>query len=558
MTQAITYKDRPWLKHYAPGVPANIKYKEICIPQMLTDTVKIYPEKTALVCQDYHITYSELNKMVEQFTAVLADFGISKGDKVAVLLPNCIQIVVAYYSILSLGGVAVMNNPMYSDRELEHQFNDSQSILLIALDPFIPRMIALREKTKIKKIIYTSMSDYLPEGVAGNPPADFTGTADVYKWLDCFGKELKPVTPARLSFDDPAILQYTGGTTGVSKAAVLTHRNLSSMVQMYEAWFVDGKKGDETMLAASPFFHILGMQVSMNFGIYMGWKDILLPVPQPAFILDAIRKYRPNFSPLVPTHYIGMLQHPDLEKTDLTSFRGLFSGGASLPVDVLHKFEEVSKAEICEGFGMSETSPQTHLNPYCGGGPRKPGSIGVPWIDTEVMIVDLADGVTEMPVGEPGEMLFRGPQVTKGYWNRPDETAKAINKDGWLHSGDIAYMDQDGYFFVVDRKKDMIISSGYNIYPREVEEIFYQNPKVNKVAVIGLPDAKRGENVGVYLTLKQGQTATIDELMDFCTPKLAKYKWPSVIEIRESLPESNVGKLLKKDLRAEVLGNLNK
>lgn len=324
MTQTITYKDKPWLKHYAKGVPATINYKEICIPQMLSDTVKIYPDKTALICQDYQVTYSELDKMVKQFTAALAHFGIKKGDKVSVLLPNSIQIVVAYYSILSLGGIAVMNNPMYSDRELEHQFNDSQSILLISLDAFVPRMIALKEKTGIKKIIYTSMSDYLPEGITGNPPGDFTGTADVHRWLDCFDKGFDPASPAELLFDDPAILQYTGGTTGVSKAAVLTHRNLSSMIQMYKAWFVDGKKGDETMLAASPFFHILGMQVSMNLGIYMGWRDVLLPVPQPAFILEAIRKYKPNFSPLVPAHYIGMLQHPDLEKTDLTSFRGLF------------------------------------------------------------------------------------------------------------------------------------------------------------------------------------------------------------------------------------------
>ncbi|HOP64221.1 MAG TPA: long-chain fatty acid--CoA ligase [Spirochaetota bacterium] len=558
MSTDVTYKDRPWIKHYAPGVPANLQYKEICIPQMLKDTVQIYPDKTALVCQDFHVAYKELDVMVDRFAAVLSGFGIKKGDKVAVLLPNCIQIVVAYYAILSLGAVAVMNNPLYSDRELEHQFNDSGSKLLIVLDVLCERMIALREKTGIKQIIYTSMSDYLPEGVSGTEPLDFSGRENLYRWLDCFRGDAGAGPVVDLSFDDTAILQYTGGTTGVSKAAVLTHRNLSSMIQMYEAWFVDGKRGDETVLAASPFFHILGMQVSMNLSIYMGWKDVLLPVPQPFYILEAIRKYNPNFSPLVPTHYIGMLQHPDLEKTDLTSFRGLFSGGASLPVDILHKFEEVSKAEICEGFGMSETSPQTHLNPYCGGGPRKPGSIGVPWIDTEVRVVDLTDGETDMPVGEPGEMLFRGPQVTKGYWNRPDETEMAITKDGWLHSGDIAYMDSDGYFFVVDRKKDMIISSGYNIYPREVEEIFYQNPKVSKVAVIGLPDDKRGENVGVFLTLKEGQAITSDELMEFCKPKLAKYKWPSLIEIRDSLPESNVGKLLKKELRAEVLGNMKK
>jgi len=285
----------------------------------------------------------------------------------------------------------------------------------------------------------------------------------------------------------------------------------------------------------------------------MGRRNVLLPKATPEAMLEAIRKYRVNYSPLVPAHYIGMLQHPDLGKTDLTCFKGLFSGGASLPIDILRRFEAVSKAEICEGFGMSETSPQTHLNPYRGGGPRKPGSIGIPWPDTEIRIVDLETGENDVPIGEAGEMLFRGPQVTREYYNKPEETAIAITPDGWLHSGDIAYMDEDGYFFVVDRKKDLIISSGFNIYPREVEEVFYEHPAVNKVAVIGLPDPKRGESVGVFLTLKPDQSATVEDFMEFCQPKLAKYKWPALIEIRDSLPESNVGKLLKKELRDEVL-----
>jgi long-chain acyl-CoA synthetase len=290
----------------------------------------------------------------------------------------------------------------------------------------------------------------------------------------------------------------------------------------------------------------------MNLPVYMGWRNVLIPRPTPDALLEAIRLYQPNFAPLVPTHYIGMLQHPDLAKTDLTCFKGLFSGGASLPVEVLRRFEEISGALICEGFGMSETSPQTHLNPYGDGGPRKPGSIGIGWIDTEIRIVDIDTG-EDAPVGQPGEMWFRGPQVTSGYYNKPEETALAITADGWLKSGDIAYMDEDGYFFVVDRKKDMIISSGYNIYPREVEEIFYHHPKVNKVAAIGIPDEKRGENVAVYISLQPGETATPEEFMEFCKPQLAKYKWPTVIEIWDELPESNVGKLLKRQLREIVL-----
>jgi long-chain acyl-CoA synthetase len=282
----------------------------------------------------------------------------------------------------------------------------------------------------------------------------------------------------------------------------------------------------------------------------MGWTIVLIPKPQPENLLKAIRLYRPTMSPLVPTMYVGMLQHPDLKKTDMTCFKLLTSGGASLPVEVLQEFKKLTGVEINEGFGMTETSPQTHLNPYKG--KKKPGSIGIPYPDTEVKIVDLETGTKEVPVGKPGEMLFRGPQVTQGYHNKPEETKKAFTKDGFLKSGDIAYMDKDGYFFVVDRKKDLIISAGYNIYPREIEEVLYQHEKVAKCAVIGVPDAKRGENVKAFVVLKGGQSTTPEELLEFCKPRLAKYKWPVEIEIRSSLPESNVGKILKKELRTEI------
>ncbi len=445
-----------------------------------------------------------------------------------------------------------MNNPIYADRELEYQFIDSESKLLICLDMLVPRMLNIKPRTKIEKIIWTSINDY---ALPGTTDSGFSvpDAPDLFHYKKLLEK-YEPIPPAmQIDWEDTAVLQYTGGTTGLAKAAVLTQKNLCTMLQRYEAWLHDGVKGQDTDMSASPLFHILGMQVGMNFSIHMGWRNVLLPRATPEAMLEAIRKYRVNYSPLVPAHYIGMLQHPDLTNTDLTCFKGLFSGGASLPVDILRRFETVSKAEICEGFGMSETSPQTHLNPYRGGGPRKPGSIGIPWPDTEVRIVDLETGEIDVPIGEPGEMLFRGPQVTREYYNKPEETAIAITPDGWLHSGDIAYMDEDGYFFIVDRKKDLIISSGFNIYPREVEEVFYEHPAVDKVAVIGLPDPKRGENVGVFLTLKADHSATAEDLMAFCQPKLAKYKWPSVIEIRDSLPESNVGKLLKKELRSEVL-----
>lgn len=550
----IRYEDRPWLKNYVPGVPTSIDYQEICIPHMLENTAEKFPDQTALIFQGYFVTYQELKDMVDRFACCLADFGVQKDDKVAVLLPNCIHAVVAYYATLKLGAVVVMNNPLYTDRELEYQYNDSGSKVLICMDWLTERMVALRPSTGIKQIVSASLADYLsPENVGKIPAAPLVDAENVFDFKWCLEKY--PPDPPRvdINWNDTAVLQYTGGTTGLPKAAILTHRNLSSMIQMYRAWIYDVVPGEGTLLAATPIFHILGMQVAMNLPIYMGMRNVLIPKPTPDTLLEAIRLYRPNFSPLVPTHYIGMLQHPDLAKTDLTCFKGLFSGGASLPVEVLHRFEEISGAIICEGFGMSETSPQTHLNPYGeGGGPRKPGSIGVGWIDTEIRVVDLETG-QDAPIGQPGEMWFRGPQVTSGYYGKPEETAQAITEDGWLKSGDIVYMDEDGYFFVVDRKKDMIISSGYNIYPREIEEVFYQHPKVNKVAAIGIPEEKRGENVGVYISLKPGETATPEEFMEFCKPKLAKYKWPTVIEIWDELPESNIGKLLKRALRDMVL-----
>ena len=551
---AIRYEDRPWLKNYVPGVPPHIDYQEICIPHMLENSAEKYPDNTALIFQGYFVTYKELKDMVDRFATCLTHYGVQKDDKVAVLLPNCIHTIVAYYAILKLGAIAVMNNPLYTDRELEYQYNDSGSKVLICMDWLTERMVALRPSTGIKQIVSASLADYLSEENVGKiPAAPLVDAQNVFDFKWCLDNYSPDPPAVEINWTDTAVLQYTGGTTGLPKAAILSHRNLSSMIQMYRAWIFDVVPGEGTLLAATPIFHILGMQVAMNLPVFMGMRNVLIPKPTPDVLLEAIRLYQPNFSPLVPTHYIGMLQHPDLAKTDLTCFKGLFSGGASLPVEVLRRFEEISGAIICEGFGMSETSPQTHLNPYGeGGGPRKPGSIGLGWIDTEIRVVDIETG-QDAPVGQPGEMWFRGPQVTSGYYGKPEETAQAITEDGWLKSGDIVYMDEDGYFFVVDRKKDMIISSGYNIYPREIEEIFYQHPKVNKVAAIGLPDEKRGENVGVYISLKPGESATPEEFMEFCTPQLAKYKWPTVIEIWDELPESNIGKLLKRALRDMVL-----
>ena len=493
--------------------------------------------------------------MVDRFAACLSKFGIQKGDSVAILLPNVIPCVVGYYAILKIGATAVMNNPLYTDRELEHQFNDSGAKLLITLDLLGNRMINLRPKTGIKQIIYTSIGDYLPFPKSLLFPlvarkkglkADVKSAPDVYKWKSVLASCTDNAPAVKLSFEDTAMYQYTGGTTGVSKGVMLTHANLSKQVQHIRAWFPMFNDGEEIMLGALPFFHVFGLSTAMNYSIYAGWGNILVPKPQPEPLLETISKYKPTFAPLVPTMFIGLLNHPKIEQTDLTSIKGCFSGSAPLPVEVIREFEKKTGSVIVEGFGMTESSPVTHINPF--NGQRKAGSIGLPISDTLCRVVDLNDGKTDLPIGEAGELLVKGPQVMKGYWNNPEATAETL-ADGWLHTGDIGKMDEDGYFYIVDRKKDMIISGGYNVYPRDIEEVFFEHPKVVEAAAVGIPHPKRGEQVKVFVVLKEGETATEEEFINYCKGKLAAYKLPTIIEFRKELPKTNVGKILKKDLR---------
>jgi long-chain acyl-CoA synthetase len=558
MAGEINYASKPWTKSYDKGVPASIKYEELCLHEMLARTASQYPDRMALNFQGYVVSYKKLSEMVDRFASCLAAFGIKKGDAVAILLPNMIPTVVAYFAAHKLGGIVVMNNPMYSDRELEHQFNDSGSKVLITIDLLSNRMIDLRPKTKIKQIIYTSLGDYLPfpknllfplVAKKQKLAADVKPANDVYKWKECLANNAPNPPQVKVTFDDVALYQYTGGTTGVSKGVILTHSNLSKNVQQNEAWFPMFKRGsDKTSLGALPFFHVFGMTCAMNFTILMGWGNILVPKPQPEPLLEAINKYKPSFAALVPTMYIGMLSHPNMKNTDMTSLEGCFSGSAPLPVEVIHDFEKVTGSVIVEGFGMTETSPVTHNNPFQG--VRKIGSIGLPIADTEVRIVDLETGEKDMPVGEAGEMIIRGPQVTKGYLNKPEETTNLL-RNGYCYTGDIAKMDEDGYFYIVDRKKDMIISGGYNVYPRDIDEIFYEHPKVLEACTIGIPDAKRGENAKVFIVLKEGENATQEELIAYAKTKLAIYKVPTEIEFRKELPKSLVGKILRKELKAE-------
>ncbi|MFH1581864.1 MAG: long-chain fatty acid--CoA ligase [Pseudomonadota bacterium] len=558
MGNGTGYQDKPWLAHYGNEVPEKLEYKETHIVEFLERSAERFPDKTALNFQGYKVSYREMTDMINRFVACLNDFGIKKGDRVAILLPNLIPCVVSYYAILKIGAIAVMNNPLYTDRELYHQFNDSGSKILITLDLLANRMIDLRPKTNIKQIIYTSIGDYLPfpknllfKLVAKKKKlaADVKSADNLYKWKDVLAKYSSKPHPVDISFDDVAMYEYTGGTTGVSKGVMLTHANLSKQIQQISAWFPTFKKGNEVMLGCLPFFHAFGLSPCMNWSICMGWEIILVPKPQPKPLIEAINKYKPTIVAFVPTMIIGMLNHPDIVKADITSIRGCFSGSSPLPIEVIKNFEQKTGAVIVEGFGLTEASPVTHVNPFVDG-KRKVGSIGLPISDTQCRIVDLVEGKTDVPVGEIGELLIKGPQVMKCYWNMPEETEKTL-VDGWLYTGDIAKMDEEGYFFVVDRKKDMIISGGLNVYPRNVEEVFYEHPKVQEACAIGIPHPTRGEAIKIFVVLKEGETATQEELLEFCTNKMAKFKFPTEIEFRKELPKTNVGKILKKILREE-------
>jgi len=548
-------KEKLWIANYDKGVPENVNFMESFIPENLEQAAVEFPDKIALIFQGYKINFRNLNEMTNKFASCLIDFGIKKGDSVSVLLPNTIHCVVSYYAILRIGAIVVMNNPLYSDRELEHQFKDSDSKALITLDLLANRMIDLRPKTKIKNIIYCTLGDYLPFPknilfplVAKKKKlvADVKSSENIYKWKEIIDNASSNPPKVKHSLEDTAMYQYTGGTTGVSKGVVLTHSNLSKQVQQIRAWYPSFGKGMEVMLGALPFFHVFGLSTSMNFAIAMGWCNILVPKPQPEQLLEAITKFKPSFAPLVPMMYIGLLAHPDIDKADLSSLKGCFSGSAPLPLEVINEFEKKTGSVIVEGFGLTESTPVTHINPF--NGIRKIGSIGLPVSDTDCMIVDLEDGVTPKDVEESGELLIKGPQVMKEYLNRPDATEETL-KNGWLHTGDVAKMDKDGYFYIVDRIKDMILSGGYNVYPRDIDEILYENPKIEEACSIGIPHPTRGEAIKAFIVLKDGETATETEIIEYCGTKLAKYKLPTHIEFREELPKSAVGKILRKDLR---------
>ncbi|HEX2030952.1 MAG TPA: long-chain fatty acid--CoA ligase [Actinomycetota bacterium] len=567
---------RPWLESYPPDVPQSLEpYPEKPLWSLLEETARRFPDSPAVAFpvapMAKRLTYRQLVAEAERFAGALSSLGVRKGDRVGLVLPNSPQFVVAFWGIQRLGAVAVGNNPLYTAREMTHQLKDAGIEILVVLDQLYPLIGKIRDDVGLKTVIVTKIADYLGFPInklagikqkkeaqhEGRPWPPVPSDADVTQWSELMGRSYGTLPPLEVSpKEDVACLVYTGGTTGLSKGAMLTHYNMVSNALQTRAWFVDTEEGKEGILCVLPFFHSYGLSAVMNVGITAGMKLVLLPRFELDMVLKAIDKEKPTLFPGVPRIYIAINESPESKNYDLSSIRACFSGAAPLPVAVAEKFEDITKGRLVEGYGLTETSPVTHINPIYG--KRKFGTIGLPIPDTDCKIVDLDDPEKEVQPGQEGELCIAGPQIMKGYWNKPEETDDMIrvHKDGirWLHSGDIAKMDEEGYFAIVDRKKDMIIVSGFNVYPTDVEQVLYRHPKIQQVAVVGIPDNKTGEAVKAYVVLKPGETADEKEIREWAKDPehgLTGYRAPKHVEFRDELPTTMVGKVLRRVLLDE-------
>ncbi len=549
--------EKIWLKNYEPGVPHSIDYPQKSLYQLFQEAKDQYNDNPAVNFMGGELTYKELNSQVNSFASALSELGVKKGDRVAIHLPNCTQFPIAFFATLALGAIVVPFNPLYVAREMEYQLKDSGADTIVTLTRFYNMIKEVQPKTNLKNIIVSNIKDYFPgllrtlytlakekkEGDRVNLSGeDHSFTELIAKHA---GKEPPRVDVAP---NDRAVFLYTGGTTGVSKGAILQHRNLVANCFQVKSWCTDYQEGKEVVLGVLPFFHSYGLTTILNLGLLNGAKLSLLPRFELEMVLKTIDKQKPTIFPGVPTIYVAINNAPNLEKYDIKSIRICISGAAPLPVEVQQEFEKNTGGKLVEGYGLSETSPVTHANPVYG--KNKPGSIGLPLPDTEFKIVDVETGDKELPLGEVGEICLKGPQVMEGYLNLPDETAQSI-RNGWLFTGDIARADEDGYTYIVDRKKDMVIAGGFNIYPRDIEEVLYAHPKIMEAAVAGIRDPYRGETLKGYIVLKEGESATEEEIITYCKDNLAPFKVPKLIEFRDELPKTMIGKVLRRMLREE-------
>ena len=557
MTTESPYAARPWLKHYDYWVRSNLSYPGKSLAELLSLSALERPDRPATQFLGAQMTFLDLKRQSDALAASLARIGIVKGDRVGIMLPNCPQYIVAAFAILRLGAVVVNINPSYTPREFLTVAIDSGARLLITLDALAPLVLGVRDQTSIEHVIVTSLAEYSAQKAA---PPEVAGTLALSQLVSSQAEvRLKSgwsqALHNQIHSDDLAVLQYTGGTTGTPKGAMLTHGNIWSNIVQTESWTNPSYilNGNERYLVVIPYFHIYAFSVCMMVGLRVGALQIIHPKYDPEQVLNSIRDFRPTYFPAVPTVFVSLLNHPKVDEFGLEHVRLFNSGGAPCPVEVMDSFERRIGRPLNEGYGLSETSPVTHSTPQLAF--RKLGTIGLPFPDTDMKVVDVESGTRELPVGEAGELCIAGPQVMKGYWNKPEESANVLrtHADGrtWFHTGDIARMDAEGYTSIVQRKKDMIIVDGFNVYPSDVEAVLYAHPAVRLAAAIGLPDRYHGEIVKACVALKPGTAATADDLIAHCRTSLTEYKVPRQIEIRDTLPMSAVGKILYRVLRDE-------
>ncbi|MCJ7745424.1 MAG: long-chain fatty acid--CoA ligase, partial [Actinobacteria bacterium] len=540
--------EKIWIKQYDYFVPETIRYPRVPLYEILNFACSRYDKNVATIFFDNKMTYWEIRDQVRRLATALVGMGVKKGDRVALMLPNCPQMVIAYFGVLRAGAVVANISPLHVEREIEYELKDSGSETMIYLDLFHSRVEAVKENTPLKRSIVTSITDHM------ETPADVQ--AEKGPGIQYYREVIESSTPdvPEVEIDpleDVAVLQYTGGTTGTVKGVMLTHYNLMANAMQCVFWGKEfTERGKDIFLCIIPFFHSFGQTVGMNTAILNAATMVLMPQFEINMTLQAIQKYEPNFFPGVPTLYIAILNHPDAEKYGVDRIKLCNSGSAPLPLEVHRKFTKLSGGTFIEGYGLSEASPVTHSTPIIG--VKKIGSIGIPFPDTEAKIVDLITGKEEMGFNEPGELIIKGPQVMKGYWEKPEETANTL-RDGWLYTGDIGTMDEDGYFYIVDRIKDMIIAGGFNIYPRDIDEVLFEHPKVQEGIAVGVPDEYRGETVKVFVVLKEGEQCTEEEIITCCRDRLAAYTVPRMVEFRDELPKTMVGKILRRALLEEEM-----
>ncbi len=550
--------DFPWRKNYDQGVPHNLDYPQQPIFGFLEEVARDNPDLICTVFKGAKLTYRDVNELSDRLAAGLASLGVQKGDRVGIFMPNTPQFVISYYAAMKLGAVVVATSPLYGPKEIKHQVNDASVEVMIVMSNYYNMVKKVQPETGLRRLVVTNIKDYLPSFTAflftllREKKGGFrVELVDGDVWFQDLIERFRPEDRPQVDVgpDDQALFQYSGGTTGTPKAAIALHRNLVANSMQMRAWMVGGEYGKEVMLLAIPLFHVYGMVAGMLFSVSLAARMVLVPDPRDIKdLLDNIQKYKATLFPGVPTLYNAINNHPDVQtgKYDLSSVNVCLSGSAPLLKETKERFEALTGGKLFEGYGLSEAPTATHANPMLGR--NKEGSIGMPLPDVEIRVVSLDDEVTVLGYGEIGELVLRGPQVMFGYHNMPTETRNTL-RDGWLYTGDIVRMDEDGYFYIVDRKKELIKPGGFQVWPREVEEVIQSHPKVLEVGVAGIPDEHRGETVKAWIVLKDNQQATSEELREYCREHMARYKVPTEIEFIEEIPKTNVGKILRRELQ---------